>query len=263
MLHRSRIRHFPWVSRWLIRMQYEFVSALKPHDDLTLMNFGYADAHSVWLEPQDETHRYSLQLYHHLARQIEWKDADVLEVSCGRGGGASFIMRYFQPRSYLGVDNSKGGLEFSRKHHRIPGLSFAHANAEELPFDDQTFDIILNVEASLYYSNIEQFFRHVQRLLKPGGYFLYADLRFKEEETDWIRQVKSTGLSIVHMENITQNVLRALELDRARRIDVVNRYVPSLLRKRFYFMIGLPPQPVTDIPHLSDRQYWSFILQKC
>lgn len=262
MLHRSRIRYFPLVSRWLVRLQYELISALKPHDDLLFMNFGYADSNPILLDPQDEVHRYPLQLYHHLARQIEWRDTDVLEVSCGRGGGASFIMRYFKPRTYLGVDISAGGLEFSRSHHQLPGLTFAHANAEELPFAEHSFDTVINIEASLYYSNLNRFLQHVKRILKPGGHFLYTDLRFKEEQDGWINQIRAMGLNMIQMEDITENVLIALELDRERRIHVVNKHVPSPLRKKFYFMIGLQPEAVQDIPRLPNRRYWSFILQK-
>lgn len=226
------------------------------------MNFGYADSEPIPLEPHDEIHRYPLQLYHHLARQIEWTNTEALEVSCGRGGGASFIMRYFKPRTYLGVDIAAGGLEFSRSHHTIPGLTFAHATAEEVPFAEHSFDTVINIEASLYYSNLSRFFQHVKRILKPGGHFLYADLRFREEAGAWINQTTSMGLKLIQMENITENVLRALELDRERRIHIVNRHVPSFLRKRFYFMIGLQPQTVKDIPRLPNRQYWSFVLQK-
>jgi len=64
------------------------------------MNFGYTAHHQgrepLPLDPEDESHRYPLQLYHHVARSIDWEGRDVLEVSSGRGGGANFIMRYFK-----------------------------------------------------------------------------------------------------------------------------------------------------------------------
>ena len=262
MLYRSRIRYSPWISYWLIRLQYELISALKPHDDLLFMNFGYDDSTRVELEARDEVHRYSLQLYHHLARQIEWSDRNVLEVSCGRGGGASYIMRYFKPSSYLGVDISAVGLDFCRYHHRIPGLTFQHANAEELPFADASFDTVINVEASLYYPNLVRFLQGVKRVLKPGGYFLYTDLRFQEEECAWIERVADMGLKVIHQQDITENVLKGLALDRERRIYVVDRYVPFPLRKQFYALIGLRPEAVRDLPQLPNRRYWSFILQK-
>lgn len=264
MLNRTHVRHFPFLSRWITRLQYEFISALKPRHDVLFMNFGYDDSGSepIPLEPQDEVNRYPLQLYHHLARHIDWTNADALEVSSGRGGGASYIVRRFKPRSYHGLDLSSRAVAFCRSHHVLPGLTFEHGNAEELQFADGSFDVVVNVEASLYYPHAHKFFEHVRRVLKPGGYFLYTDLRFEEEEAAWIEQVRSIGLKVIKTRDITANVLKGLELDRERRIHLVNANAPAPLRKRFYFMSGLVPLAPLDPPQLPNRRYWSFILQK-
>lgn len=230
------------------------------------MNFGFADLHPrsspVHLEPEDEFHRYPLQLYHHLAHRIDWVNADVLEVSCGRGGGASYIMRYFKPATCLGVDFASRSVEFCRRQYRTPGLTFEHGNAEDLRFADDSFDIVLNVEASLYYPDIDRFFRHVKRILRPGGHFLYADLRFEHEEAAWLEKVHSIGLEVIHAEDITGNVLRALELDRERRIRLVQDYVPAFLQRELYYLSGLVRNEPTSTPQLPARRYRSFVLRK-
>lgn len=262
MLNRTHVRHVPFLSRLITRLQYELISALKPQHDVLFMNFGFADTEQVTLEPHDEIHRYPLQLYHHLARQIDWTNADVLEVSSGRGGGASYIVRHFKPRSYLGVDFSARAVKFCRSHHAIPGLAFEHGNAEDLQFADHSFDVVVNVEASLYYPHAHKFFEHVMRVLKPGGHFLYTDLRFAEEEAAWIEHVRSIGLKVIKAQDITDNVLKGLELDRERRIYLINTYAPAALRKQFYFLSGLVPHSPMDTPKLPNRRYWSFVLQK-
>ena len=262
MLNRTRVRHVPFLSRWLTRLQYELISALKPRNDVLFMNFGFADTESVPLEPHDEIHRYPLQLYHHLAKQIDWTNADALEVSSGRGGGASYIMRRFKPRSYLGVDFSAKAVEFCRSQHAVPGLAFEHGNAEDLKFANQSFDAVVNVEASLYYPRAHKFFEHVRRMLKPSGHFLYTDLRFEEEEKAWIEQVRSIGLKMIKAQDITDKVLKGLELDREHRIQIINTHAPSALRKYFYFLSGLVPHSPMDTPKLPNRRYWSFVLQK-
>ena len=231
------------------------------------MNFGYTAHHQghepIPLDPEDEIHRYPLQLYHHVARHAEWTNADALEVSSGRGGGASFIMRYFKPRSYVGVDFSAKAVEFCRQHHQIDGLCFEHGNAEDLHFPDNSFDVVVNVEASLYYPNINKFFYHVKRVLKPGGYFLYTDLRYEEKVEEWHAQIKEMGFKVVKEEDITENVLKAMELDRERRIYLVKTYIPRILQKQFYHFAGLDLSSPTSVqPHLEKRRYWYFALQK-
>ncbi|NWF63815.1 MAG: class I SAM-dependent methyltransferase [Chloroflexi bacterium] len=266
MLNKLLFHRFPTLKSWITRIQYEFISALNPKHDLLFMNFGYTDHHEggarILLDPQDEIHRYPLQLYHHLAKHIVWNNADALEVSSGRGGGASYIMRKFKPRSYIGVDFSMRAIEFCRTHHQIDGLRFDHGNAEDLKFADSSFDIVLNVEASLYYPNLDKFLAHVKRVLKPGGYFLYADLRYEEKVNEWHKQLKDAGLKLVKEEDITKNVLEALEKDRARRTHLVDTYVPSFLREQFYHFAGLKANTPGGKLHLEHRRYWVFIMQK-
>jgi len=268
MLNKLLFHHFPTVKSLLTRLQYEFVSTIVRDKGAVFMNFGFTphydqELQPLSLQPEDEHHRYPLQLYHHVANSVAWKNAEVLEVSSGRGGGAHFIMRHFQPRSYTGVDFSTRAVEFCRDHYKVDGLHFQHGNAEALTFPDNSFDIVLNVEASLYYPNIAKFFEHVQRILKPNGYFLYTDLRYEEKVSTWHAQLKSMGLKIVKEEDITENVLKAMELDRERRVGMVRKYIPTIMHKPFYHFIGLDPDdPEVSKPHLDNRRYWYFVLQK-
>jgi len=45
------------------------------------------------LQPEDEPNRACIQLYHHVATQVPLRGMKVLEVSCGHGGGASYLTR--------------------------------------------------------------------------------------------------------------------------------------------------------------------------
>ncbi|MBC7879411.1 MAG: class I SAM-dependent methyltransferase [Anaerolineales bacterium] len=267
MLNKVLFHRFPNIKSWLTRLQYEFVSTIVKDKGAVFMNFGYTAHHQgqeiLSLHPEDEYHRYPLQLYHHVAKSVDWKNVEALEVSSGRGGGAHFIMRHFKPKSYTGVDFSTRAIEFCRAHYKIDGLHFQHGNAEALSFPDNSFDVVVNVEASLYYPNIMKFFQHVKRVLKPNGYFLYTDLRYEEKVETWHDQLRQLGLKVIKEEDITDNVLKALEMDREQRIHLIKKYVPSILHKTFYEFIGLTPHsPAQGIPHLDNRRYWYFVLQK-
>ncbi|MBI5354675.1 MAG: class I SAM-dependent methyltransferase [Chloroflexi bacterium] len=265
MFNKLLFHHFPNVKSLLTRLQYELISMLDKDRNAIFMNFGYTSHHKggqpLPLKAEDEIHRYPLQLYHHVAESIDWSGRDVLEVSSGRGGGANFIMHHFKPKSYTGVDFSSRAIEFCRSHYKMDGLKFHHGNAEALTFPDNSFDVVMNVEASLYYPNITKFFEHVTRVLKPEGYFLYTDLRYEEKVEIWRAQLKAMGLKLVKEEEITDNVLKAIEMDRERRIQLVDRYVPAILRKAFYHFAGLTSS-LNDAPHLDNRRYWYFVLQK-
>ena len=53
-------------------------------------------------------------------------------------------------------------------------------DAQNLPFPDESFDAVINVEASHIYPNFERFLGEVARVLRPGGHFLYADFRNRD-----------------------------------------------------------------------------------
>jgi ubiquinone/menaquinone biosynthesis C-methylase UbiE len=268
MLNKYLFFRFPKLKSWLARLTYDMVSTWdKDHYNL-FMNYGYA-AHNEKghvipdLHKDDEPHRYPIQLYHHVAKHVNWTEKDALEVSSGRGGGAHFVMRYFKPRSYKGLDFSSRAIKFCQWRYKLDGLSFHHGNAEELPFEDESFDVVMNVEASLYYPKIERFFQHVVRVLKPGGHFLYTDLRYSEKVEEWKAQLQKIGLKLVKEEEITHNVLRAMELDQERRVWMVRKYIPRIFQKPFYDFTGLDPDaPLERKPHLNDRKYWYFVFQK-
>jgi hypothetical protein len=57
----------------------------------------------VPLQPGDEPNRPCIQLYHHVATQVALRGKNVLEVSCGHGGGAAYLGRALQPQSYTAL----------------------------------------------------------------------------------------------------------------------------------------------------------------
>ena len=131
------------------------------------------------LAASDEPNRFCIQLYHRTATQVDLSGKRVLEVSCGHGGGASYLVRTLRPASYTGLDLNPAGVDFCRKRHKLPGLDFVQGNAEDLPFADQSFDAVINVEASHHYPRFPRFLAEVARVLRPGGHFLYADFRWR------------------------------------------------------------------------------------
>jgi len=266
MLNKLLFHRFPSLKSMLMRMIYDYLSTQFSDKDALFLNFGYVplgqDEVNLALLSEEEGHRFSTQLYHHIGKFISWENADVLEVSSGRGGGANFMMRHFKPRSYTGVDYSRQAIDFSRRRYHVERLSFEYGNAEALAIPDNSFDIVVNLEASMYYPNTTRFFDEVRRVLKPNGYFLYADLRYEEKIEEWRAQLLNSGLKQIREEEITDNVMRAIELDRKRRIWLVNTYTPKIMHFISYPLAGLKTNAPHEVRNLDHRKYWYFILQK-
>ncbi len=252
----------PFIGEW-----YNTMSRLDRDADMIFMNYGWASldpaAVPLALEAEDEPNRYCIQLYHLVASAVDLSGRDVLEVGCGRGGGASCCMRYLKPSSLTGLDLAAKAIEFCTLHHRVPGLAFVQGNAQALEFGAGTFDVIINVESSHCYNSMARFLSEVRRVLKPGGYFLFADHRFKESVAKLRQRLKDSSLVLREEENISANVVKALELDNARKQALIQRKIPRVLRHFFNEFAGMEGTRSSYTTLRSgDKVYLRFVCQK-
>lgn len=256
----------PSVRRVLMRTLYQGLSVLDEEGRMIFMNFGYADLDTdvaeIELKDIDEMNRYCIQLYHHVAGAIELKGLDVLEVGCGRGGGASYIMRYLKPESMTGVDIAEKAIAFCNQYHAVEELSFVRGDAESLPFDDNTFDVIVNVESSHCYGSLQRFLSEVYRALRPGGYFLFADYRDRSGIDALREQLVNCGFECLKEEKISLNVYKALELDNRRKMSIIRQRVPWLLQRPFQAFAGMQGTEMYEKFRTGAFDYRSFILSK-
>lgn len=124
-----------WFQKIMVKYWYPFLTRRWDAEDVVLLNYGYEEdpPMGVPLAASDERNRYNIQLYHRTATQADLSGKQVLEVSCGHGGGASYVMRTLHPVSYTGLDLNADAIAFCRKRHTLPGLDFVHGDAQSLP----------------------------------------------------------------------------------------------------------------------------------
>lgn len=227
------------------------------------MNFGYADTEpAIILNIQDECNRYSVQLYHYLASAIELQNKDIYEVGCGRGGGLEYITRHFSPASAMGIDLDRHAIAFCNQHYSIKGLSFLRGDAQKLPLDNNSCDIVINVESSHRYPDMNLFLSEVYRTLRPGGYFLYTDFRYDFEMPYLQKELQSSGMSLIKEEFITQHVVAALALDDGRRRMLVKKLTPRFLHKTAMNFAGTIGSETFNQFVTRKYVYFNYIFQK-
>jgi SAM-dependent methyltransferase len=231
----------------------------------TQMNFGFAElsgsGHTIALDPGDEAERYCHQLYYRALGGCNLAGKDVVEVSSGRGGGASFLYRYCSPRTMTGIDIAASATAFCRRVHRYSGLRFIQGDAEDLPLFDHSADAVINVEASFCYGDLRRFYREVHRVLRPGGYFLYTDLLNRSAASGVIANLAVAGFDVIETTDISTNVLRAIELDAARRIATIRRLAPWYMRHSMRAFAGTPESRIPTLLNLRRLNYISFVLR--
>ncbi|KIX90936.1 SAM-dependent methyltransferase [Staphylococcus microti] len=116
-------------------------------------------------------------------------DKKVLEVACNMCTTAIHLAKTYGCH-IEGVDLNKTALAQGEKHVKEAGLSdkihLQQANAMNLPFEDNSFDIVLN-EAMLTMLPVKakaQALQEYYRVLKPGGVLLTHDIVIQDSKKE-------------------------------------------------------------------------------
>jgi ubiquinone/menaquinone biosynthesis C-methylase UbiE len=210
-------------------------------DDVVFFNFGYEEDPPLGLAltESDEANRYCIQLYHVTASQVDLTGKKVLEVSCGAGGGASYIVRNLHPAAYTGLDLNPASIEKCRKTHQLAGLDFVQGDAQNLPFPDGSFDAVINVEASHQYPNFPQFLTEVVRVLRPGGHFLYTDSRRAPIIAEWEAALAGAPLRKISQRSIDEEAKRGLAANTKRTQEQVARRLPAFVNSLIRYGVSV------------------------
>lgn len=191
-----------------------------------------------------DTDTYSEQLYMLTLRELplpyeDYATKQVLEVGCGMGEGLNFLSRVTGARRMVGLDLSQKAIERANSSlSRQDTLSYVHGDAENLPFEDEEFDVVISVESSHNYPNLGRYIDEVARVLKPGGYFSQVDCFPAKRLTEFQRiKAANTSLDWLQDRDISENVRAAIRQRIARDSfarrawEEKKKRVPSDVRK--------------------------------
>jgi SAM-dependent methyltransferase len=131
----------------------------------------------------------------------------VLDVGCGRGGALSMLHEWFAIAHNTGIDLSPQAIEFCLRSGNGSQDRFLVADAENLPFEEGSFDRVLNIESSHHYEDLGAFYREVYRVLRPEGLFLYADMIPASRIDGCVASLRDLGFAVEHRRDITNNVV--------------------------------------------------------
>lgn len=256
-------RKFAW------RHFYNTLCWMFPQDEWKTMNYGYGvnteSGHTIRLADEEESERFSYQLYHFMATGFKkftnLNNLDIVEVGSGRGGGLAYIVRNLKPNLALGVDYSKQQVEFCKKTYKYENINFVEGDAENLPVNDESIDMVINIESAHCYGNFGKFIKEVSRVLKPGGVFMFTDF-MQTEEVSTIEKTLKENLEIVEKKDITENVLVSLQKDSQRRMELISNRTPLVCRKLLKRFSGCEGSNIYQ--QLSSRQslYLAYKLKK-
>ncbi len=255
---------YPTFRRIIWKPVYETIAKKFKIADWQFMNYGYvphACEAQLTLHPEDEINRYSIQLYHYLISILKVQGKEILEVGSGRGGGANYIKKYLKPKKITGLDIAYNAVKLTNEKHSSVGLAFVQGNAEKLPFPNESFDVVINVESCHAYGSVPAFLKEVKRVLRPGGYFLCTDIRSPNGMKTLRNNLLATGMRMCVEEDITWNVINAIELEDAVKQKRISDNIPKWLTKSFKEFAGVKGSKIHEDLKARSLVYHRFVLQ--
>ncbi|MFD1849117.1 class I SAM-dependent methyltransferase [Oceanobacillus bengalensis] len=220
---------------------------------------------------------------------VNWLEAQpemqVLDIATGGGHVAKHLSPYV--KTVFATDLTKEMLENTATHlTNLNNIHYIIADAEELPFLDNSFDIITCRIAAHHFPNPEKFIKEVERVLKIKGKFLFIDNIAAEDNihdqfvntlekmrdyshvksrkiTEWQTFFHKYNLSILHQKKNKKQlpyeewVTRTM--DDEAEIEKVNKFIrnaPEHLKN--YFQIAMSGERI--ISFTIDE--WMVLLEK-
>lgn len=98
----------------------------------------------------------------------------ILEIGCGPGALAEALHRWYPKAKITAIDRDSNFISFAQNH--IEGVSFVEGDATHLPFEDDSFDVVIS---NTVQEHVEPnaFWGEQRRVLKPGGVCLCLSAR--------------------------------------------------------------------------------------
>ena len=110
------------------------------------------------------------------ATLIRWLDSQngerILDIGCGDG---YYDMIIAQPGArVVGIDIKEKPLAKAQRHYHGEQFEFLYMNAEEMSFNDASFDKVVSFCVIEHLNHDDRAMQHIARVLKPGGSFVFS-----------------------------------------------------------------------------------------
>ena len=109
---------------------------------------------------------------------------DLLDAGCGPGPMITLLYEKYPEKHYTGIDLTPEMIN-QAKRKNLPHTEFVVGDCENLPFDENSFDVIICANSFHHYPDPEAFFASVKRCLRPHGRLILRDYTSNNKFIIW------------------------------------------------------------------------------
>ena len=152
------------------------------------------------------------------------KDKNVLDIACGSGYG-SFELSKSNPIQVTGVDISLKSIEYAKSKYNNRNLEYLQGDATNLPFSDNTFDVIVSFETIEHLQDYELFVQEISRCSKDNALLVISTPN---------KEIYPEGNEF-HFKEFTKKEFHTILKKQFKFVDLINQnsfYVNSLFKNK-------------------------------
>ncbi|MBQ8942483.1 MAG: class I SAM-dependent methyltransferase [Firmicutes bacterium] len=104
---------------------------------------------------------------------------DLLDCGCGTAPIISLLHKKYSGKHYTGIDLTPKMIEAARAKN-LSDTEFVLGDCENLPFDENSFDVVVCSQSFHHYPDPQAFFNGVYKVLRPNGRLILRDMTAPE-----------------------------------------------------------------------------------
>ncbi|MCR5774118.1 MAG: class I SAM-dependent methyltransferase [Lachnospiraceae bacterium] len=114
--------------------------------------------------------------YPDVLEELEKEDfTDLLDCGCGPAPMLTLLHRKYPQKHFTGIDLTPEMIEVARAKN-MKDVDLVVGDCENLPFENDSFDVVICCQSFHHYPNVQDFFDSVHRVLRPGGRLVLRDM---------------------------------------------------------------------------------------
>ena len=123
--------------------------------------------------------------YPDILAEIEKEDFEtLLDAGCGPAPMITLLSEKYPDKHYTGIDLTEKMIEVARRKG-IKNAEFIVGDCENLPFEENSFDVIICSMSAHHYPEIQNFYNSAYRVLKPNGRLILRDMTSDNGFVKW------------------------------------------------------------------------------